>query len=309
MVTKHKIPVVESDGPLRKKGHPLCSKAGCTNYVRQGGLCSRHGAFTTRKICTHEGCSKFAKKGGVCVTHGAKVKRCHNEGCNNQAVEGGVCRRHDAKSSRQKNCGWEEGCTSRVVKGGLCRRHYGAKFNAGIHEGCMNKPKDEWFRKNHHGAAGDVYTRSRGGCTENDLRKEGVCISHGANVNTLYRESDTNRARSGELYLRHGATGGGSSNDFLKEKVCVFKYEKSIRTIQKGTCKQEEYENTIKTGGVSINHGENTETSPGHEGCTDFSKEGGVCCTRYGAEKKPAAGHGIAHPGSREKEDFVQVWI
>ena len=61
----------------------------------------KHGAKFKR--CSREGCTNQARKGGVCVRHGAKVKQCSNEGCANIAVKGGVCWRHGAKDLVKKN--------------------------------------------------------------------------------------------------------------------------------------------------------------------------------------------------------------
>ena len=148
MVKKHKIPVEEWDGPLKKKGRRLCSVAECTNYELGGGVCRRHGAKDYHKTCSHEGCNNLVQRGGVCMSHGAKVRTCSHEGCTNHVVQGGVCVRHGAKL---KKCS-HEGCTNIVVKGGVCIRH---------------------------GAKRYVYTCSHEGCTNNSKRG-GVCWRHGA---------------------------------------------------------------------------------------------------------------------------------
>jgi hypothetical protein len=121
-----------------------CSADGCTNQVRSGGVCVRHGAKV--KLCSSEGCPNRARKGGVCIRHGATVILCSSAGCTNIVVKGGVCVRHGAKLKRCSS----EGCTNNVVKGGVCVRH-GAK----------------------------VKLCSSAGCT-NYARRRGVCRSHGA---------------------------------------------------------------------------------------------------------------------------------
>jgi hypothetical protein len=102
---------------LRKKYRYECSADGCTNRVRKGGVCIRHGAKVKR--CSIEGCNNHAKIGGVCDKHGAKRKTCSSEACTNQAQIGGVCIRHGAKV---KLCS-SEGCTNQATKGGVCKRH------------------------------------------------------------------------------------------------------------------------------------------------------------------------------------------
>ena len=49
----------------------LCAHEGCTNVIKKGGACVRHGANKERKLCSYEGCIKYSKKVGVCVRHGA----------------------------------------------------------------------------------------------------------------------------------------------------------------------------------------------------------------------------------------------
>ena len=114
-----------------------CSQEGCTNQVKNGGVCIRHGASWKKYTCSNEGCTNIVKSGGVCTKHGAKRTRkkytCSYEGCNNHVVKGGVCKRHGATV---KTCSYE-GCTNRVVQGGVCIRH-GAKRETCSHEGCTN---------------------------------------------------------------------------------------------------------------------------------------------------------------------------
>ncbi len=61
----------------------------------------KHGEKKKTKRCSRDGCINQAKRGGVCVKHGAKVKRCSSVGCTNQAKRGGVCRRHGAYHNTQ----------------------------------------------------------------------------------------------------------------------------------------------------------------------------------------------------------------
>ncbi|KAK1734877.1 hypothetical protein QTG54_014337 [Skeletonema marinoi] len=62
----------------RKRYRYECSADGCTNAVKQGGVCIKHGAKVIR--CNKEGCTNKAVKGGVCIRHGAKVKLCSIDG-------------------------------------------------------------------------------------------------------------------------------------------------------------------------------------------------------------------------------------
>ena len=80
IVPKRTIPA-EADNCAAppKRLRKTCSHEGCTNQVRSGGVCYRHGA--KRKECTHEGCTNQVVRGGVCVRHGAKLKECNHEGC------------------------------------------------------------------------------------------------------------------------------------------------------------------------------------------------------------------------------------
>jgi len=97
-----------------------CYVDGCTNQIKNGGVCRRHGAKVT--LCSSEGCTNHAKVRGVCKRHGAKVKLCSIVGCTNQTRKGGVCHRHGAQV---KLCS-SEGCTNQAKKGGVCIKH-GAK--------------------------------------------------------------------------------------------------------------------------------------------------------------------------------------
>ena len=115
-----------------------CSQEGCTNQVKNGGVCIRHGASWKKYTCSNEGCVNQVKNGGVCISHGASrtIKICTNERCNNQVRKGGVCIRHGAKrTQKRKNCS-REGCTNKTRKGGVCIRH-GAKVTCS-YEGCTN---------------------------------------------------------------------------------------------------------------------------------------------------------------------------
>ena len=103
------------------KRRKACSREGCTNKAREGGVCCRHGA--KKKICSHEGCTNRVQKWGVCIRHGAILKKriCRHEGCTNVIVRRGVCKRHGAKVKR-RTCS-HEGCTNNAIKGGVCKRH------------------------------------------------------------------------------------------------------------------------------------------------------------------------------------------
>lgn len=70
-------------------------------------------------ICTQPGCTNLVRKGGVCIRHGAEVKLCSYPHCKNHAKNGGVCRRHGAS----RPCG-RNGCNNMVVKQGLCIKHW-----------------------------------------------------------------------------------------------------------------------------------------------------------------------------------------
>ena len=96
----------------KKRKKYTCSHEGCTNQVRTGGVCTRHGAKV--KTCKHEGCTTQARKGGVCTKHGLgrqgalrKKYTCSHEGCTNQGVKGGVCVSHGAKK-KKNNCRAED---------------------------------------------------------------------------------------------------------------------------------------------------------------------------------------------------------
>ena len=114
----------------------LCSHEGCTNVLKEGGVCVRHGAKVRR--CKREGCNNIVRIGGVCIKHGAPIKRCSQEGCTNYAQRRGVCVRHGASWTR-KTCSYK-GCTAYVQNGGVCIRH-GAKVKLCGHEGCTNNAK------------------------------------------------------------------------------------------------------------------------------------------------------------------------
>eukprot|EP00985_Skeletonema_marinoi_P011404 scaffold5420_cov88-Skeletonema_marinoi.AAC.1 len=94
---------------------------GCTNQVRCGGVCMRHGA--KKKLCSSDGCTNGAVNGGVCKTHGAKVKLCSSEGCTNYSKKGGVCIKHGAVMKRCKIEGGEGGTNQSQKGGNVCKRH------------------------------------------------------------------------------------------------------------------------------------------------------------------------------------------
>ena len=43
-----------------------------------------------RKVCSVEGCTNLVKNNGVCIRHGADVKQCKVDGCPNGVVKDGV---------------------------------------------------------------------------------------------------------------------------------------------------------------------------------------------------------------------------
>ena len=87
------------------KGKGLCSVAGCTKTVQQGGVCCRHGAKTTRALCSYKGtdegfngfsrgvgadgqCPNVAKRGGLCRRHGAfDLPDCRDPLCKRVALK------------------------------------------------------------------------------------------------------------------------------------------------------------------------------------------------------------------------------
>jgi len=81
---------------LPKSGR-ICTVAGCTKQVQQGGVCCKHGAKTYRASCYIPNCTNVAKRGGLCRRHGAfKLEGCHIEGCKRVAREGTkYCNLHD----------------------------------------------------------------------------------------------------------------------------------------------------------------------------------------------------------------------
>jgi hypothetical protein len=74
----------------------LCSKEGCTNQVRNGGVCQRHGAEVKVYRCSKEWCPNQVVRGGLCWTHGEQPK-CSASECTNYAVNRGVCIKHGAR--------------------------------------------------------------------------------------------------------------------------------------------------------------------------------------------------------------------
>eukprot|EP00571_Detonula_confervacea_P014706 CAMPEP_0172297620 /NCGR_PEP_ID=MMETSP1058-20130122/571_1 /TAXON_ID=83371 /ORGANISM="Detonula confervacea, Strain CCMP 353" /LENGTH=513 /DNA_ID=CAMNT_0013006789 /DNA_START=391 /DNA_END=1932 /DNA_ORIENTATION=- len=75
-----------------RKGEPLAL-----------AVCSRHGAKVEAKSCNREECTNIVRKGGVCWRHGATGKTCICDGCTNYVVKGGVCWRHGARSQKISN--------------------------------------------------------------------------------------------------------------------------------------------------------------------------------------------------------------
>lgn len=98
----------------------ICSRQGCANLARKGGVCIRHGA--KEKRCSVEGCTNKAQTAGVCDRHGSHRKICSVEGCTNNSQQGGVCKRHGAKVKIRDKCS-REGCECYAVKGGVCWKH------------------------------------------------------------------------------------------------------------------------------------------------------------------------------------------
>eukprot|EP00985_Skeletonema_marinoi_P028131 scaffold24098_cov113-Skeletonema_marinoi.AAC.2 len=139
--------------PPKKRYRYECRVDDCTNIVKKGGLCNRHGAKVERKRCRVADCTKYAQKGGLCIRHGAKVelKRCSVDDCTNIRVKGGVCKRHGAKVE-YKLCS-VDGCTNqRHRRGGVCTRHR-------THSNIAAPPAQENF------LCGDV----QGGGNQNDV--------------------------------------------------------------------------------------------------------------------------------------------
>ena len=96
----------------------ICEHEGCTNKVRSGGVCIRHGAKVT--LCKHEGCTNHVRSGGVCIRHGATVKICEHEGCTTQVRNKGVCYRHRVKVCEVASCTNET-----ILKTRRCVHHFG----------------------------------------------------------------------------------------------------------------------------------------------------------------------------------------
>ena len=94
-----------------------CTVGDCDKPVRQGGLCSRHGA--KRKHCNQHGCMNISILAGLCNTHGAARKQCDYGDCDKVARQGGRCYAHGAK---QKQCDYGD-CDKVARQGGRCHRH------------------------------------------------------------------------------------------------------------------------------------------------------------------------------------------
>ncbi len=164
-IEKHQSMLEGNDLPkekvAKKKYRYECSADGCTNQVKQGGVCIRHGAKVKRMECSVDKCTNPVQKGGVCTEHGAKhgAKRklcssssegctnnyvqkggvsvrygartrilCNMEGCNKIAQRKGVCWRHGAKHLAKRKLCSSEGCKNYAKTGGVCIRH-GATVN------------------------------------------------------------------------------------------------------------------------------------------------------------------------------------
>ena len=133
-----------------KKKVKLCKVAGCSNVVRNGGVCRRHGATDARREQMRleaglkrkrDGLSTANAKGAESLSSTAATtedsggetevsnskkattsnrrRPCSAENCPNTAYIGGVCRRHGAKV---KLCS-VDGCSNQAKKGGVCFKH------------------------------------------------------------------------------------------------------------------------------------------------------------------------------------------
>jgi hypothetical protein len=269
-----------------------CSSERCTNQVRNGGVCKRHGAKIERKLCSSEGCTNRAVKRGVCVKHGAKYKLCSSEGCNNKAQKGGVCRRHGAKAKRCTS----EGCTNQAKQGGVCRRH-GATVTRWSSERCRNKvperdgeqrtststrQRSAWTQNTSATAARDGsfkdyrtpkkvgWKNYRHECPADGCKSVWyLCIRHGAKTKRMKQEAKIKRCSS-----------EGCTSFAQKGGVCIKHGAKHKR------CSIEDCTNQAKTGGVCIRHGATwTKKRCSSDGCTSLAQRGGVCI-RHGARKE-----------------------
>ena len=159
---------------------------GCTNQVRCGGVCMKHGA--KKKLCSSDGCTNGAVNGGVCKTHGAKVKLCSSEGCTNYSKKGGVCIKHGAVMKRCKI----EGCTSHIQSRGLCKRH-GKKWKQFSGEGGTNQSQKGGNVCKRHGETLYYALCSTDGCT-----------------NQVQLEASWRQWKMQELYLQKEECAGGN---------------------------------------------------------------------------------------------------
>lgn len=51
--------------PKKKRVRKACYVKGCTNDVKKGGVCIKHGANVVRKTCSTDGCTNYVQRGGV----------------------------------------------------------------------------------------------------------------------------------------------------------------------------------------------------------------------------------------------------
>jgi len=171
-----------------------CSRKGCDNFARNGGVCVRHGAQVI--LCSSEGCTNKALQGGVCMKHGAKVQRCSRKGCDNFAKQGGVCIKHGAKVAPRKRCTVED-CDNIAKQGGVCMKH-GAKRPKCSSEGCTNHVQNGGVCIK-HGAKLAPRKRCRHRNCKNQAKQGGVCIRHGAKVApTSNKAKGTGRKRKSQ---------------------------------------------------------------------------------------------------------------
>jgi len=74
------------------KQRKRCSSADVPSKSKTDECAWGIGARVKRKLCSSsDGCTNQVRKGGVCVRHGAKRKRWSNDGCTNSAEIRGAC--------------------------------------------------------------------------------------------------------------------------------------------------------------------------------------------------------------------------
>eukprot|EP00577_Skeletonema_sp_RCC1716_P019714 CAMPEP_0113394838 /NCGR_PEP_ID=MMETSP0013_2-20120614/12783_1 /TAXON_ID=2843 ORGANISM="Skeletonema costatum, Strain 1716" /NCGR_SAMPLE_ID=MMETSP0013_2 /ASSEMBLY_ACC=CAM_ASM_000158 /LENGTH=313 /DNA_ID=CAMNT_0000278827 /DNA_START=46 /DNA_END=988 /DNA_ORIENTATION=+ /assembly_acc=CAM_ASM_000158 len=171
-----------------------CSRKGCDNFARNGGVCVRHGAQVI--LCSSEGCTNKALQGGVCMKHGAKVQRCSRKGCDNFAKQGGVCIKHGAKVAPRKRCTVED-CDNIAKQGGVCMKHGAKRRNVAVKDAQIMFRMEECAL-----SMGQSWLPGNGADTrncKNQAKQGGVCIRHGAKVApTSNKAKGTGRKRKSQ---------------------------------------------------------------------------------------------------------------